>query len=516
MVWAQIERWGRMDPSNGKRTAENKSMRVILAGYNVDLEALRLARDGMDPRAAEQLTPETLAAAYARISRNPAPVDELRRQARQEVAKARASNEQIIFGFGHASVAEHAVFNFDLIGVSRLAIEAVEHSRLCSYTEKSQRYIRLRDDHVIPEELTELGLRNQFEELVGLQNRTYHLLYEKLRELVFGENRELAADKSNRRLLEGWAKEDARYVTALATEGQLGMTLNARSLEQMIRRLAAHPLHEAREISQALRVPAGEVAPSLVRHTEPSAAQSSANLGLREVAERHLGQQQEQQTLPGATGAVQLVAYTADPDLQTLAALLHSVSSAPWTVCYSRACALGDEARAALARAAFVGMGPHDSAPRALEQVSFKLDLVVSAACFGQLKRHRMASLLVQPYDPALGYTAPKSVERIGMNTEIQRVMAESTRFYEKVVPHHPAAAAYALTQAHRRRVLMTINARELYHFARLRQDAHAQWDIRALADRILYLCRQVAPLTLLMACGKDTFDAYRAEVYGS
>ena len=35
-------------------------------------------------------------------------------------------------------------------------------------------------------------------------------------------------------------KEDARYVTALATEGQLGMTTNARNLERMIQRLAGH------------------------------------------------------------------------------------------------------------------------------------------------------------------------------------------------------------------------------------------------------------------------------------
>jgi thymidylate synthase ThyX len=52
--------------------------------------------------------------------------------------------------------------------------------------------------------------------------------------------------------LEGWAKEDARYVISLATETQLGMTLNARNLELMLRRLAAHPLEEAREYGRRL------------------------------------------------------------------------------------------------------------------------------------------------------------------------------------------------------------------------------------------------------------------------
>ena len=43
-----------------------------------------------------------------------------------EVDRARRSNETIIFKMGHNSVAEHAVFNFDVIGLSRLAIEELE------------------------------------------------------------------------------------------------------------------------------------------------------------------------------------------------------------------------------------------------------------------------------------------------------------------------------------------------------------------------------------------------------
>lgn len=46
---------------------------------------------------------------------------------------------------GHSSIAEHAVFNLDILGVSRLAVETIERFRLCSYTEKSQRYVRLEE-----------------------------------------------------------------------------------------------------------------------------------------------------------------------------------------------------------------------------------------------------------------------------------------------------------------------------------------------------------------------------------
>jgi thymidylate synthase ThyX len=53
----------------------------------------------------------------------------------------------------------------------------------------------------------------------------------------------------------------------------------------------------------------------------------------------------------------------------------------------------------------------------------------------------------------------------------------------------------------------MKLNARELYHLARLRTDAHAQWDIRELSEKMLRAARKVMPQTLMMACGKDSFD---------
>ena len=119
------------------------------------------------------LTPETLSAAYARISRSPLPIDQLRKKACQDVEKARKSNQKIIFAMGHHSVAEHAVFNFDIMGVSRLALEEIERFRLVSYTEKSQRYVTLDGDYVLPGEIRAPPLKKIFQATVEKQNRFY-------------------------------------------------------------------------------------------------------------------------------------------------------------------------------------------------------------------------------------------------------------------------------------------------------------------------------------------------------
>ena len=65
-------------------------MEVILAGCNFDYSAIGDFQEGRC--ASERLTPETIAAAYARISRDGRRVDELRALALQEVEKARQSN----------------------------------------------------------------------------------------------------------------------------------------------------------------------------------------------------------------------------------------------------------------------------------------------------------------------------------------------------------------------------------------------------------------------------------------
>ncbi len=151
-------------------------MKVHLAGFNVDTAVLRELEEKTGKR--KDLTPEVLSAAYARISRDSRPINEIRKDAREEVGQVRKSNRTIIFKMGHHSVAEHAVFNLDILGVSRFAMEELEKFRLCSYTEKSQRYITLDKDFVIPEEIKGKPLEKMFVDMIREQNEAYFKLFQ--------------------------------------------------------------------------------------------------------------------------------------------------------------------------------------------------------------------------------------------------------------------------------------------------------------------------------------------------
>jgi flavin-dependent thymidylate synthase len=487
-------------------------MRVILAGYNVDSSVLDELKRNSPPRG--DVTPETLSASYARISRDPRPADELRAAARAEVERARRSNETIIFKMGHHSVAEHAVFNFDIIGASRLAIEEIERFRLCSFTEKSQRYITLGEDFVVPQEIRRAGGEALFTSTVRAQNVLYHKFYERLRPHVFAKFRDEAANPKNHPVLDGWAKEDARYIVSLATEGQLGLTINARNLELLIRRFGAKDSEEIRDLNGRLYHLAKDVAPSIILFTDAAPFDAETPGELERAAEGFFAAGPSRRRRRGRT-TVALAGATADGDDRILAAVLHTASRASYGECLERVKSAGPRRRSDLVRRAFRRMEFYDFPLREFEHADLTYDLVVSASCFAQLKRHRMATLTQQRYDPALGVTVPPSIKEIGAEAEFLEMISRTDETHAALEKMAGPAADYVLTNAHRRRALLKLNVRELYHISRLRQDASAQWEIREVATEMSRLARKAMPLACLLLCGKDAYPGLYARVFG-
>lgn len=478
-------------------------MKVAIAGFNVDYDALqkrnRLSR----------MTPETLSAAYARISRSPKAVHELRLQARKEVEKARTSNKKIIFGMGHHSVAEHAVFNFDIIGISRRAIEEIEHHRLCSYTEKSQRYVTLRGDFVIPHEIEGTSIKRDYLTMIQRQNECYMQLFNTITKMNYVCNTQKARTRQGKKLLENLAKEDARYILSLATQAQLGMTVNARNLELMIRRFASHPMHEMQELGKKLFELASRIAPSLLlfctandydQLTYPGIARFAQKCDIPAVSRKEL--------------RVKLISHTRNADNQVLAALLFHTSGKAFSQCKRIVARMSTYKKNKLFKQTCKHAELYDTMVREFEQAGFTYQLIVSAGCFGQLKRHRMATLICQDYNPRLGVTIPESVVQAGEKKTFMAIVRDTEHTFYRIKKQIPHISSYVLTNAHCRRVLMSLNLRELYHFSRLREDPTAQWDIRQLSKKITFIARKTMPICGQLLGGKEEYPGLYKHIF--
>jgi len=487
-------------------------MEVHLAGFNVDTTVLREMQEKSSKR--EDVTPEVISAAYARISRDPRSITEIRESARGEVERSRKSNSTIIFKMGHHSVAEHAVFNLDVLGVSRFVMEELEKFRLCAYTEKSQRYITLDKDFVLPEEIKGTKFEKLFTDMIQTQNEAYFTLLEKLKKHVFEKNAELAENPKNHNLLEGWAKEDARYITALATESQVGLTVNARNLELMLRRFASHPLLEVNQLGRTLYEKISDVAPSIVLFHEANDRDCKTYPDLQKYVSDI--SKTSSQKIAQPDNEVRLVEFTPEGDNIIAASLLHVSSGMPYEQCRTVVKELSLDKLKQLFKTSWSNMQFYDSMLREFEYVNLTFNIDLSAACFGQLKRHRMSTITSQPYDIDLGITIPEAIKEIGMDGYFQDIVNKTNEVYSAIKKELPLVAPYILTNAHRKRVLIRVNARELYHISRLREDAHAQWDIQNISHAMTKEAKKVMPQTFALIGGKDRYNEIFKDIFGA
>ncbi|MFO8133562.1 MAG: FAD-dependent thymidylate synthase [Thermoplasmatota archaeon] len=123
----------------------------------------------------------------------------------------------------------------------------------------------------------------------------------------------------------------------------------------------------------------------------------------------------------------------------------------------------------------------------------------VSRSLTHQLVRHRIASYSQQSQryvESAREYVTPPSVAASGKEERYHEAMEAIWDAYEELQEVAPTEdARYVLPNAACTKIIVSMNARSLHNFFELRCCLHAQWEIRALAWRMLRLVREATPV---------------------
>lgn len=189
---------------------------------------------------------------------------------------------------------------------------------------------------------------------------------------------------------------------------------------------------------------------------------------------------------------VQLLAHTPAPE---------QLVAASAKLCYSAASIADLAAIEADKAAEFISRLP-EAHQSPLEHVSFTFGIEgVSRAMLAQITRHRIASFSVQSQRyvnmDEFGYVIPPSIAaNQDALDEYEHFMDRADLVYTYLRSSGIPAedARFVLPNACETRMIVTMNARELLHFFSLRCCKRAQWEIRAVADEMLRLCKEVAP----------------------
>lgn len=438
----------------------------------------------LSPRA---LSPETIAVAFAKTSRAPESFREIAAELSDE--KSAQFHEKWVVGYGHASVAEHAVLHVAFENVSRIAIESIESARLASYTEKSTRYQKWdMDDFTIPSELDDHPLRGEFIETVRLLFSTYAASLEPTKDLVCRRTprRENESDAAYDRRIRSQYVDRCRFLLPAAANANVGMTANARVIETTLRKMLSHPLAEARQIGERLKEVAQLETPTLVKYAEANDYLIHTS---QELSRRALPQKQ-------TTGDwCSLTHYDADGEEKILAAALYRFDEIPYADALAYVAALDAQGRETLAESLLGKLGKYDVPLRELEYATYTFDLEMDQGAYAEFKRHRMMTQTPQRLTTRLGFAIPLLIEEAGFASSYAAAMEAARQTYEKLADFNPDVAQYIVPNGFKRRVLAQFNLREAFAFCQLRTAANAHFSIRRVAQKIYEEIFRVHPL---------------------
>lgn len=441
----------------------------------------------LDP---QQLPPETIAVTFAKTSRSPQSFKEIASELTDE--KSSEFHEKWVVGYGHSSVAEHAVLHIAVENISRLAVECLESNRLASYTEKSTRYQKWNiDSFYIPAEFQGSSLEKLYIET------NQHLFIAYLKSLpALQIQAQRNAPKRQNETDSAWEKrirasyvDVARFLLPASALANVGITINARALEHALKKMLSHPLDEVRQAGNEIKQVSLESVPTLIKYANavPYWMNTSSRL---ENETRHL------QGNVHAESWCRLVDFDPLAEKRVLAALLYRFSHGSYDQIWQHLHESTPSELERLAALAVDGLEKFDIPLRELEAGSFLFELVMDQGAFFELKRHRIMTQTAQPLTADLGYAVPTWIKTAGFEGEYHLAMKKAYDAYQKIAEVNPDLAAYVVPNAFNRRILLQANYRSLDHLISLRSAANAHFSVRRIAHRMAEEIRLVSPLS--------------------
>ena len=194
--------------------------------------------------------PERVIALAGKLCYSPVGIDELNNKISDEQVEKFITK---LSDMGHMSPFEHASFTFAIEGISRNCSHQIVRHRLASFSQQSQRYVKMKGEYVVPPYIywhEELLL--EFNHALENADKAYNKLVEGL--MRYGRT-------------EKEAIEDARYILPSACTTKMEVTMNVRELLHFFKqRCCKRAQWEIREVAKEMLKQCREVSPILFKN----------------------------------------------------------------------------------------------------------------------------------------------------------------------------------------------------------------------------------------------------------
>lgn len=406
---------------------------------------------------------ESLCAAGGRISTQPGDVFDILEKSKD--ADKNASLIQKVTKSGHNSVIEHLFFNLAFRNVSVVVEQFMIEFRLASFTVKSRRYVDFGDAGFYIPEFSSDKVKEKY---------TKHMAW------LF--------DIYNKLTAEGVAKEDARFVLPYCFFSNFICSMNAREFLNVLRAMlygrgSRYP--EIRRIGLSLLEQAEKIAPGVMASFNNFGQSFSDKPDFSFLLSK--GKYENEKPL------VELISFTENSD--TAVAKTALISETAFNSDEIDKIVSDKETRKRILDAVI------DCArPRPLETSSYTFRLNnVSLACITHIVRHRMQCVTVPELISSNRgrYIIPPYVKENSQLLDMYKsAFSETEKLYNELrqAGESEENLVYVLLSGNTLDLTVTMNARELLLFLKLRTCERAQWEIRDYAYLMLKMLRDSAP----------------------
>ena len=421
-----------------------------------------------------------------------------------EGERAATLYRRIFLGYGDDSVAQLGGAHVACEWVSNVLTKLLQRGRLAAYLEQSTRYLAYdapmpgggyrywRDAELGPG--YERAMDGLFDSYAAILPRV-----EAWAEDCF-PRAEGEPEAAHARSIQAKALDLLRGLLPAASLSHMGIFATGQAYEQLVLRLLASPLPEARVVAEMILAELKRVIPSFVARIErpdrggewvgylseraSAAGRIAARMGLERPAEP-----------AAAAPAVKLLSVEGSEE-DLLAALLFEAASVSEEEVRSAARVLPPDERATLIAELVGGRANRRHRPgRGLEAIRYRFEVVSDYGAFRDLQRHRMLTIQWQPLSPHLGAGVPHELEDAGVADDYRAGLERSREEYERLVGiGRPELAPYALCLGYRIRYVMDMNAREAMHLVELRSGREGHPSYRAVAHELHEQIRRVHP----------------------
>lgn len=458
----------------------------------------------------EKFSAITIAAAMARLSRRG---DDMRLTMMDEFAYAMDKDAQllqrVITAYGDDSVQQLVAIPMVVEDASQLLTKKLEWGRLASYLEQSTRYIYYDQKdasgaykYVVPESLDPAmskAYKQAMDSIFDIYSHMVRTLTEYVRErsTVPQQDRDVAWKGATR----AQACDAVRVVLPVATKSTVGLYASGQALENLIMRLLADDLPEARTTGQRLLREARKVVPAFLERADKPERGGATIAYLSGT--RHGVKQLANDLLPsyhndGSVAAVTMTDVWPRNELDVVADILYEHSDLPLRDLRDET-AQWPYGKKADVLSAYIGerLNRRHRPGRALEKIHYSWDLVCDYGIFRDLQRHRMVDDLEwQELTPRLGYDVPQLVEDAGLTDMFEACFDESLALYSLLQGNgYALEAQYATLLGHKMRWKVTYNAREAFHLHELRTSPQGHPGYRKLVSQMHEKVSEVHPI---------------------